>query len=201
MTNQSGDDEDDLPQKKHPYRFFWLTGGLAAIVAAAIVVPLQLLSSTSSSSASQGAQPSESRQGQVYTFTDPPSDTVTPEACAFYAKGLGKPPAGQVVVVSNQDQEVGDNSDPLLHFGPAKLWPNTDKWYAHVQIGVETTEARTPYKLTAWLVDASTVSELTKKSGHDWWTDDKAPPGAEHVATANVTRKDMANCWKLGVLH
>src|SRR5262249_3805319 len=59
---------------------------------------------------------------QTYTFTVPSPDEITTEPCAFKATVQGKPPVGQIIVVSNQDQEIGDNNDPLLHFGPATQW-------------------------------------------------------------------------------
>jgi len=134
----------------------------------------------------------------TYTFTVPSPDEITTEPCAFRAIVQGKPPTGQIIVVSNQDQDIGDNSDPLLHFGPATQWPNTDKWYAHVQIGDPETKAGTPYTLTAWLMDADTVASLTRTAHHDWWDDKHAPNGSKQVATVSVTRKDVAiaNCWK-----
>ena len=137
---------------------------------------------------------------QVYAFTDPSPDTTMQESCAFTAIVKGTPPAGQVIVVSNQVQGVGDNIDPFLHFGRATPMPNTDKWYVDMQIGINTTSAGTPYTLTAWLVDANWVERLTQNLPHQqtWWNDKKAPPGAKAIATANVTRKAMRvpNCWK-----
>jgi hypothetical protein len=137
---------------------------------------------------------------ESYTFTNLSPDEVTAEPCVFTAIGQGKPAAGQLIVVSNQVQAVGDNIDPLLHFVQANPMPNTDKWYADVQIGIRSTSAATSYTLTAWLVDSNGVESLTKASPgyHNWWTDRQPPPGAKQVATANVTRNAVDNCPKSG---
>jgi hypothetical protein len=136
---------------------------------------------------------------QAFAFTNLSSDGATPESCAFTAKGEGTPPPGRVIVVSNQVQGVGDNIDHLLHFGRANKMPNTNNWYADVQIGISSTKPGTTYTLTAWLADAHWVDNKIRNTpgGHAWWPSDEPPPGAQKIASATVTRTANANCWPL----
>jgi hypothetical protein len=79
--------EDDYdPQKKHPYRFYWLTGGLAAILAA-IIAAVVALSSGGNGNPSTGFGSAMGRNGSfppgyqgtwqgIISYTDEPSYKV-----------------------------------------------------------------------------------------------------------------------------
>jgi hypothetical protein len=90
-----------------------------------------------------------------FRFTNLLANGVTPEPCAFTVKGRGVVPHGQALVVSNQEEGTGNGVDPLLHYGPATTKPDSDLWFANVQIGVDRTKPWTRYALTAWLMNAT----------------------------------------------
>jgi hypothetical protein len=81
MRDESEKDYD--PQKKHPYRFYWLTGGLAAILAAIIAAVVALSSAgpgnTSTSSGNTTGQDNGFPLGYrgtwqgIISYTDQPS--------------------------------------------------------------------------------------------------------------------------------
>jgi hypothetical protein len=136
------------------------------------------------------------RQVYTYIFTGLSHEGATPEPCTFTANGQGTAPAGQVLIVSDQEQGTGDNIDSLLHFGTVTMKPGTDLWYTHVQSGISTTPPGTPYTLTAWLVSADWINYLTQITPNQrtWWSTRAIPPGAKQVATVNIIRDAHDNC-------
>jgi hypothetical protein len=124
------------------------------------------------------------------TFMDPSSNGVTPEPCVFTVSGQGTPPAGQVLLLSNQMQGTSDKVDPYLHFVRATMKPNTATWYADMVIGLSSTKGGTPYTLTTWLANGDWAKYLTQVTPNQvtWWSTLEPPPGAKKVETANVTR-------------
>jgi hypothetical protein len=184
-TPPEGPGDDQRRWKDHFRRFSARTYAVIILVAALVGIGVPVWQKF-------GPHPA------VYTFTDPSPDGVTQKSCAFTATGQGRPPTGQFIVVSNQVDDVGDNVDPFLHFGEATLMPNTNKWYADIQIGIKDTSPGTLYKLTAWLVSVDWVANMIQNSPNHrtWWNDKEPPPGARQVATASVTRNRVANCWK-----
>ena len=70
MTNGSGN--DNHPRNRHPYRFYWLTGGLATIVAAIIGI------SVTHSSTGSVNSPGPSEPAPVSPGSPPASTSYTP---------------------------------------------------------------------------------------------------------------------------
>lgn len=82
MTTQSGNQGhspgQDHPENKHPYRFYWLTGGLATI-AAAVIATLIAMSATHQSPEPVNPSPGVSNQSNaisIPTFSTPASSTT-----------------------------------------------------------------------------------------------------------------------------
>jgi hypothetical protein len=63
MTTKPGNDHRE-PEKKHPYRFYWLTGGLATILAAIIAVVVAHPSGPANPSGPTTPSPTLSNSGQ-----------------------------------------------------------------------------------------------------------------------------------------
>jgi hypothetical protein len=72
------------PEKKHPYRFYWLTGGLATIIAAIIAVSV----SHSSSSSSNPTPPGPSTTSPGTSVTTPGSSNSSPGTTQLSGNGL-----------------------------------------------------------------------------------------------------------------
>lgn len=176
-------DEPKKPRRRWWQRWWAIVGGVsvvAGLVASGIVIWDQIIP----------------HYHQVFAFTDPSPDNVTPEPCVFTASGRIIPPAGQALIISDRVQGVGNSIDPLLHFGIATIKPNTDQWYAEVQIGISRTSAGTPYTLTAWLVSSDWINYLIQVTPQKeaWWATLQSPPGAEKVASTSITRNGFDNC-------
>jgi hypothetical protein len=127
-------------------------------------------------------------------FTNPEPGKITMVACNVPIAGRGTAPAGQVIVVSNQEQGTGDNIDPNLYF--AKADEGSSGWSVDERIGTSKTGAGTPYTVTVWLVDNKWTDYLTNLTNlvgvntgqNAWWSSHGPPPGASMVQTVNVTR-------------
>lgn len=93
MTSQPGNDpnsgDQKDPEKRHPYRFYWLTGGLTAIIVAVI----SLLVSHSSSSNNQ-----------------PPGSTAASSRPDTTASGSNSPPLPVRATVSASGSAVADGT-------------------------------------------------------------------------------------------
>ena len=91
MTTQSGNQGPspgrDQPENKHPYLFYWLTGGLATI-AAAVIATLIAMSATHQSSGSVNPSPGAGNQSNGFSipaFSAPASSTTAQQATATQA--------------------------------------------------------------------------------------------------------------------
>jgi hypothetical protein len=121
-------------------------------------------------------------------FTNPSPDAVTSEGCVVTVSGHGSPPAGQALVLSNQQQGTGNSVDSTMYFAIATI--NGDTWQAVSWLGSGSTPAGTPFTLTAWLVNADWIKYLTQANAHPtWWGALGAPPGAVEIQSVNVTRE------------
>jgi hypothetical protein len=119
-------------------------------------------------------------------ITDPSPDTS--EGCVITVSGHGSPPAGQALVLSNQQQGTGSSVDSTMYFAVATI--SGDTWQVVSQLGDNSTPAGAPYTLTAWLVNADWIKYLTQADPHPtWWGTLGAPPGAVEIQSVNVTRE------------
>ena len=103
-----------------------------------------------------------SRQVYTYTFTGLSPEGATPEPCVFIANGQGVPPAGQVLELATKSRVRATTLTRFFIFGTVTMKPGTNLWYTHVQSGISTTPAGTPYTLTAWMVSADWINYLTQ---------------------------------------
>lgn len=130
----------------------------------------------------------------AFTNPNPESGTIPMEACNVQIAGRGTAPAGQTMVVSNQEQGTGANIDPNLYFAMADM--GSSGWSADEQLGTSGTAPGTAYTVTVWLVDTNWIDYLTHLTNlpgvnsqqNLWWSSLEPPPGAKMVQAVPVTR-------------
>jgi hypothetical protein len=125
------------------------------------------------------------------TLTNPLPGTIPVEPCNITVTGRGTAPAGQAIVVSNQEQGTGNHVDPNLYFAMAHV--GSREWSTAEQLGTSRIAAGTPYTVTVWLVDADWASYLANLTNgapaqNPWWSSHGLPPGAKNVQAVEVTR-------------
>ena len=124
-------------------------------------------------------------------FTNPQPDQITKVSCNVQIAGHGTAPAGQVIVVSNQEQGTGDNIDPNVYFAKANV--GSSGWSVDEQLGNSTTAEGTPYRVTVWLVDNKWTDYLTNltnlpggtTSQNAWWSSHGLPLDRSYVRPAH----------------
>ena len=85
MTSESGNDKD--PQNKHPYRFYWLTAGLATIIAAIVAVSLTHRSTGSGSNPGPGVTAPKTTAAPGATGTGNSTPATATSGTAVYWRG------------------------------------------------------------------------------------------------------------------